>query len=385
MYFRLVSLLATLLACWLIALLAWRVLKKEGPVSPMPFVLILYAVFAYLFTMQTYNYSLEMRPYSLWNALWFVIGALFLYHPEKRVVIFLLLVAMGLTASGALFQFIAVGAAVLLMSLLLGSPWKKGLRDGLILTLPAFLLALKYCRLTDDLGNRPGEGQNWLSFLTYMFTNEHVPIMTVMAIGLCFLQRETRKFAYPAVLLLILFLMGPLVYTSTRSRGMFFADRQYIYYNTAIPFFFLIAARIYPALMKMLAQPMRRRALVAALWVLMGGGYLAYFHGRVEAAREHFLMDEPFGFFNDDKRELTALLKTEFPKGFCLDLAEHRADFRFGLQLLSESMPVRYGHDAFGSKTVFLSERDGVPYVAAISDGACDRNNFVEARREMAL
>jgi hypothetical protein len=380
-YYRLAAYLATMLTAWLIAFLAWRsLLRDRDLVSPLQLVLIFFAIWAYFFSATTYHYSIEMRPYSLWNNLWFLLGAVLLYHPRRIGVIFLILVSMALTASGAVFQFVALGLAFLIMRTIQGESWKQVLPQTLLLLLPPFFLGLFYSLKSGNLGISL-EGQSWGYFLKYMVTNEHVPVFTALGIFLCSLRRDTWKFAFPAVALLVLYLMGPALFWATRSRGMFHADRQYIYYATAIPFFFLIASKVYPVLRDRFPAG-RKWMMVAGFAFLMIGSQLVYFQRWTSAAVEHYRWDERFGFFREPQRELTTLLETEIPDGFCADLEEHRQDVVFGLELLAEWIPIRYPELKSGGKTVFLKSDAGVPFVADIAAWPCIEGKFVNVGLE---
>src|SRR6187455_2162661 len=84
-YFRLPSLLFTAglgaAAAWLIA---QRLRRQEGPVSPVAYVLVLCGVAVYWFQPKVFSFACIDRPYALWNGLWLLSLALLFAAPDSK-------------------------------------------------------------------------------------------------------------------------------------------------------------------------------------------------------------------------------------------------------------------------------------------------------------
>jgi hypothetical protein len=371
-YFRLVGVLSTLGAA-LFVFFATLAGAGRSPTAETRATSGLFAFVAFAsFILQplVVYYAVETRPYALWAAL-SLVSAVSLLRPGRRarVVSLIALVLLGMTATASIFQIAALALAMLGVALARGNRLAGASREVLALFALPLAVSLFYC-LRSQTWDYPAEMCAWARFLPFWAARAWVPAAAALAAFLCFRREETRDYAVPSLGILIVYLMAPGIFWLTKTRGMFFAEKQYIYHAATLP---VVVATVAFVLSRYGDSVQRRaRALVAAsaaVILVLGATYTVGCKAGV-AMRGWQEWRRGTGIPSDPSGLLSGLLTHELPRSFCLsNPATHVAVGN--VRLVAEWLPVRYAGTPAGAATVLLEARGDGSEVKALT-GICD-------------
>lgn len=373
-YFRLVGLLSTVGAGIFAFLLTLRG-PGDSPTSETGVTMGLFAILAFAsFVLQplVVHYAAEMRPYALWTALWLV-SALSLLRTSRRwrTVSLIALVLLSMAATASVFQLAALATGTLSVGLVGKRRLVDISKDVIGLFSLPFAISLFYC-LKAHRWDYPADMCAWARFLPFWASRWWVAAASVIAALLCLRRQETRGYAVPPLSLVILYLMGPGIFLLTKRSGMFFAEKQYIYYASALPILFATSSFVLSAYGS--AATRRTRGIVAAsaaALCILGAAYSA--RGKVSVAAHAWKeWKEAAGVPSDSSGILSGLLARELPRAFCFT---NRASMEAieNVSLVAEWMPVRYASLPIGGKTVLVEARGDGAEVVGLGD-SCEPN-----------
>jgi len=248
-YFRLFANLITIFGCIVVTwTLKEEITDKKNNflVKATQLALILFLVFVYLFQRHINYFAAEMRPYALWNSLFMITLAVGTTEIKKQKFFLLSLILLSFSATAAIFQLIALAVAYFIQGLINEARVKDILRNGVRLFVLPFCIVVYYCLLAGKF-NAIFVGGGWSDFIRLWLHKLMIVPMMLLAIAMCVLKKDNRKYAFAPTAFLIIYLMGPLIFLITRLRGYFYAERQFIYYELLAVIFVLTLIRCIPA------------------------------------------------------------------------------------------------------------------------------------------
>lgn len=255
-YYRLGAIFASLWAGLLLSWLLYRQVLSQAKnylVLIGQILLVAAALLFYYFWHENFHYSIEMRAYSLWNALWLMITVFFMVARRWNLSILLLLIALVMTSSGALFQLFSLAVSFLLVKIV----YKDHFKENFKLTFKFFLLPVlifAYYIFCNDINLSAGRYNqqlfnNYLNeFFQFWLNKEMVPILSVSGILMSIWSKRLQGLLIIFIAMLALYLMSPLINYLVISRGVFFSSRYYRYYDLIYPIFGVASALILPVL-----------------------------------------------------------------------------------------------------------------------------------------
>lgn len=211
--------------------------------------LLLCLLIAYLFRTQIYYFAAEIRPYALWNSLFIIALATSFSEETNKKFFFFSLILVAFSATAAIFQISTLAAAYFVVRVVSTDKVKKILKDEARLFAIPFFVVLYYC-LRAGKWNFVSPGENWENFISLWKHKLGIIPLMLSVITACFLKKENNKYAVAALAFLMLFLIGPLIFLITTSRGFFYAERQYIYYELSTAVFIMTLIKCIPAYTK---------------------------------------------------------------------------------------------------------------------------------------
>jgi len=206
------------------------------------------ALYFYYFWPSNFRYSLEMRPYALWNSLWFMILALFLIYKHFRWPIIILLILLAATANVAVFQIGSLAGGFLIIKLL----QKERFQDVSIKILKVFSIPLAVSLYYIWIGNLQvygwhGDYEKYMKeFFHFWLTKEMIPILSVLGILMTAPFKKLHDHTIVFSSILILYLISPLINYLVLNKRVFFSSRHYLYYDLIYPIFFINIALVMP-------------------------------------------------------------------------------------------------------------------------------------------
>jgi hypothetical protein len=363
-YYRLASIGATaslgLLACFVI----WtRIRKNEPGICFLQALLTLGSLGAFYFQHDVFHYAAEMRPYALWNSLWFlalVVSTCRCAWPMQAMVLTL----TALSATAAVLQIFALGLASALVIMGAGAGWKKSTREILQIFAVPSIVALYFSLRTshwafETYGSWPGFLKFWLrsSFGLWLVTG--------MAAALAWFKRPLWHYATGPTAMVALLLLGPVAFFAASQKGMVYSPRHYMYWGMAWPVALMVLALAAPSLV----AGRRRHLKIAACVLVMAVAVLNTASTLQRRVKEH-----PPGRFRPAFLEtgsaIAGFLKEERPAFIRHDPAMDPV-LAFNLQLLAEWIPVSFPHAKPSSRQLLMRE-SGPELVGSIVESASD-------------
>lgn len=272
-YYRLwanvVMVFSGLVVVWL---LAGDIVRSpvSGQVRIFQLLLLLFLPLIYLYRPMTYHYAAEVRPYSLWFALWFITIAACSLSRISKFFLALCLSLLAMTMSGSVFQILSVAMAYLSVQWLRNG-WKQALKDALQVSIVPLVLVVFYA-YPAQYGHMSDEprAHAWQRFYELWGHDLFIiPMLLVAIVSLSFSKRTQPMITGPLAVLIV-FLMGPAIFTLTLDRGYFFTERQYIYYDVHRAVFWLAFINFLPFYLEKIKDDRKQflaMALVFALWM----------------------------------------------------------------------------------------------------------------------
>jgi len=258
-YYRLNSMLYSLMSGMIIISLVFFKIKKATR-NYFVFILqmggLILALLFYYFWKYNFMFSIEMRPYSLWNALWFMILTLFMYFEGFKRRSFVLLILIAGTSSSSLFQMFCLACSFIGVQFLT----KEGFYEGLKVLFENFtipVLVILYYIFLNRSTIYPWAGNDamyWKEFWGFWFGKEMIPILSILGIIMSAPFKQFRSHTIVFSTTLLLFIISPMINHLVLSRGVFFSFRHYIYYDLIYPVFLIHCALILPCYWQQLRQ-----------------------------------------------------------------------------------------------------------------------------------
>ncbi len=230
--------------------------------------LLIFVPFIYLYRPLTYHYSAEVRPYALWFALWFISIAICSLSRVNKLILALCLSLMALTMVGSIFQILSVWIAYLVVQ------WrqnglKQAVRDSFQIFVLPILLVVFYA-FPATYGNRAFEpwAVSWHHFLGWWLHETIIIPMLLVSIVSLYQSKRTRPMMIGPLAVLIVFLMGPLILLFTLSRGYFYTERQYIYYDANRVVFWLCLINFLPFYLEKIKSHKKQILVMVMIFIL---------------------------------------------------------------------------------------------------------------------
>jgi|GEM_PF-6579445 len=224
----------------------------------------------YYFHPMNLHYSIETRPYALWNSLYFSLLCLWMFYPNYKRLLLILMIALAATMTSSIFQLLSLALSFSIVLLC----YQENILHVLIKALKLFLLPL--CIVAYYIYSHIHEQWNWdkersvTLFVHYWIEHPMVPILCIIAIFKTFRRKEYLGHTIAFSGFLKLYILAPVIMYLTIKRGVYFTPRQYIYYNLIYPVFCIHLALTLPMYFNKQFKP-RFKAWVYALLALVLG------------------------------------------------------------------------------------------------------------------
>jgi len=250
-YYRLNSIFWDFLAGILVAVLSLLALDREkshpGVLGAQVF-LICYALIVFYFKRDNMHFATEMRPYALWNSLWYVmLGCVMLRLPA--IWLFLAGILLALTSSGALLQIPSLALAQAIIRLVNRDNLSSIPRDTISIYLVPFLIALFYTMHAEKFTYVKSalDYQHYShEFLLFWISKWRTAVLSVAGIFLTIWHRRGQGCAIVFLSLLLLYGAAPAINSKILSTGFFFTSRQYLYFDLIFPIFIYTVGLVLP-------------------------------------------------------------------------------------------------------------------------------------------
>lgn len=238
-YFRLFSIFVTLVSFWIVLFLNYKFMRAENIYLRIGYYFLsVSAMLCYLFKNDINYFAREMRPYALWNSLFFIALGLILSKKDKWLIFVMTL--MSLTATASFFQISALMAAYFIIEFFETKDFKRSFLKIFKIAIIPILLSVYYCLKAAKFGYDPSPWSEFLIFWVKKLTRA-LPWFIFMAFA--FFKRDLREYLKVPLAFLILYLIAPFIYFLTLQKGFFFSSRQYLYYDLLNPIILFVAIR----------------------------------------------------------------------------------------------------------------------------------------------
>ncbi|MBF0479328.1 MAG: hypothetical protein HQL26_07580 [Candidatus Omnitrophica bacterium] len=185
-----------------------------------------------------FQYATEMRPYALWNSLWFASLAYFMCR-GIRWPLKILLILLALTQTASIFQLCCFCLIYILGQWGLSVSFRDIFKNVLMTFVLPMAIALYYisCKHSDfNYGNHDVYmGQFW----NFWTNKEKIPILTVTGICITIAIKNMRQSFIVFATMLLLYLVSPIINYIILAHNFFFSSRHYIYYDLIYPLFLI--------------------------------------------------------------------------------------------------------------------------------------------------
>lgn len=217
---------------------------------------------AFYFHRNIYYYAAEMRPYALWNSLYFLVLSILLLRQKKERLLTGSLIFLSLSATSSAFQIAVMALAYSIVSFV----ERKSVKDVVKKVAKIFLLPISiniYYSLHSGKWNYfEDHWGTWEHFSEFWYHESVIIPMMLVVIVSAFLKRENRFFAIAPMAFLFLYVIGPIIFYLTRLKGFLYAERQYIYYDLINVVFLLALVQIFPAFVKDVSSNIKKIIIV---------------------------------------------------------------------------------------------------------------------------
>lgn len=230
--------------------------------------LLIFLPFVYLYRPLTYHYAAEMRPYSLWFALWFICIGICSLPRVNKFILALCLSLLAMTMVGSVFQILAVGIAYFAVRWRQDGGKQAGMDSLQVFIVPVLLVV--FYAYPAAYGHRAHDPWvvSWHQFYELWSHEAIIVPMLLASIGLLYQAKQAQSMIIGPLAVLIVFLMGPLIVLTTLSRGYFFTERQYIYYDAHRAVFWLSLINLLPFYLEKIKDQKKRVLAMAVIFAL---------------------------------------------------------------------------------------------------------------------
>jgi len=250
-FYRMNSIFWDLIAGVVVALLSIRFLyqrRDDNGIIVMQLILISFALSAFYFKPNIFHFALEMRPYALWNSLWYVLLGLIMLRGIS-IWTLSLGVLLALTSSGALVQIPALALAQFFIRIFDKATLSEVLKETMLIFILPFFIAVYYAlhipRFTYISSLHEYQAYTH-GFYVYWISRWYVPVLSGIGIFWSAWDLRWRGCAVVFITMLLLYFAAPVINAKILSNGFFFTTRQYLYHDLVIPLFCLMLAMVLP-------------------------------------------------------------------------------------------------------------------------------------------
>lgn len=242
-YYRLNSIVSSLMFGIVAVLLPFQFMKKSSSnylIFILQNIFLIFAFLLFLFWPFNFQYSIEVRPYALWNSLWLVVLVSFIYYKEMKVLFRVFLVLLAATATASVFQMSCFIGAYLFCKMLEREDAEKVVAEvAKTFVLPLIVGFYYIWRKTSVFDYSADHDLYIKQFYNFWTTKEMIPILMILGIIITVKFKEMRNITIIFVTMLFLYLVSPLINYIVLANKFFFSSRQYIYYDLIYPLFFI--------------------------------------------------------------------------------------------------------------------------------------------------
>ncbi len=276
-YYRLVPNTITTVSAFLVfLLLLFDIIKSTAKpwVKSVQIILLAFVPVVFLFQPFVAYYAAEMRPYALWNCLYFLVLTAILCDFRRRWVLRGLLILLAFSATAALFQMLTLTCAAMIITFI---NEEKRLKPAFIKTAKDFcaplLISLFYC-FKSGTWHYPYE-VHWVDAF-FAFFNHHsiiIPMMLLLIIA-CFARKEARHYVVVPAGYLLLFLITPLIFVSIIIKGYFYSDRLFLYLSLTNAIFLVTVIKCLPVYVRDI-ESKRLIGLIMIAVLILGASFVS--------------------------------------------------------------------------------------------------------------
>ncbi len=251
--------------------------------------LLIWVLWDYYFREHNFVFSIEMRAYSLWNAIWILTLGLYMHYQRFNKIIIGLLTALAATATAALFQMFSLG-----LSFMIVGQWnKKEITKRFIISLKVFIIPLLVCIYylpKGGGGEAPLFDKYLRQFFEFWISMKMIPIFSALGILMTCRFKQLRSHTVVFLTMLILYLISPGINYLAISRGTYFVHRHYRYYELIYPIFLMslsLSLPVYWEGLKHIKEITRKGIINLIVIILMFGTLGVYFVRHYDEMRGH--------------------------------------------------------------------------------------------------
>lgn len=255
-YYRLISITSGFLSAMGCIFLAYFAIKK---VSRNTFVfasqasLLLAALSIYLFWPFNFAFTIQMRPYALWNSVWFTVLILLMVREKFYGWVIFCMLLTALTASASIFQISSLAFCYTVVQMLNGEKIKKICKVLARSFVLPFIVSFYYAYLNPHRSDwnpllfKAGfHDRYWAEFMRFWLAKEMIPLLACLGILFTFRLKQYKFHTIVFLTMLMLYIIAPITNFITLSHGVFFSSRYYIYFELIYPCFFISLAIVLP-------------------------------------------------------------------------------------------------------------------------------------------
>jgi len=252
-YFRVYNLVFLWLA---VGLISFQVFKNQKS-NFIRFAFIV-ALASFLFNSQVAYFASEMRPYSIWTSLSFLLLFLLTLPSISQILLTVSIIFLALSTTASIYQITSYVLSLLLLVLIFNKP-KKIFTLPLLTTLLASYLIIFYYIL--HLGSPNYPTPPWEYFLQFWI--DYVPVIFLgISLSIYHYLKKDKPNLTASLTGTFWLLFGPLSFFMTQQKGFFFTPRQYIYYFPVLSLF------LYQSIIMIFNKPKKLKKLTLIIFVL---------------------------------------------------------------------------------------------------------------------
>ncbi len=216
-YFRLYYLLATHFTIGIITYLIYLYKKLKY------FLFFTLSLPLFLFNPAMVQYASQMRPYSLWISLSFLLLYVIELNNKPLILFTITLLALAATSTASIFQFATLLSTLLFSQLIFHSEFRVS--KPIISVLIASLVSVFYARHVHSWNFDTSFSLFWEYYRNF------IPLIITGSVLSLYHYLNSRKASFKATLTSLgWIILGPVSFLVTRSQSFFFTPRQYVYY-----------------------------------------------------------------------------------------------------------------------------------------------------------
>ena len=249
-YYRLSSIFANCISGFIAALFVFLHIKKKSHnyiILLMQVVFLYFAVIVYYFWPFNFQYAIELRPYALWNSIWFMLLVDFLLKGQFKWEFRNLLILLAATQTAAVFQMASFAVGYLVFRIVEKEDIKEIMKKILKTFFIPFCVSLYYISCKQSGFNYAAGFDVYLKqFFDFWLTKEMIPVLTITGMLLTVGYKNMRHVTTVFFVMFLLYLVSPIINYVILSHNFFFSSRHYIYYDLVYPIFLISFAVMLP-------------------------------------------------------------------------------------------------------------------------------------------